>query len=568
MSIKVNHIKAHLEKNFQGKIDLSDIIGRPPVEVERCFLSRALAAYSLTIVAIATIDDAANSVVDGFDDNGIDAIYFDTASKNLWLVQSKWIETGNGGIDNGDIEKFIRGIKTLIDTKFERFNSKVKKREQEILSALLDATVKIQILIAYTGKKLSSHNETSISDLLEELNDDSDLVRFNDFNIDKAHKGLVVGLNSEPINEDIIISNWGYTEDPLKSYYGQINGSALGELWLKYGRRLFTENIRSFLGTSDVNDKIVETVANEPQNFFFFNNGITILCDSIIKKPISGSDRNLGAFECKGLSIVNGAQTLGSIGILSEKSEVDLGKIKVFIKFISLEGTPEGFGQRITIATNTQNKVDRKDFVSLNAEQERIKIDLKLEEIDYHYKRSDEKINPDNSNYLLEEVTFSLAALWPDVSLTTTVKKSSGKLWEDVQSKPYTDLFNSSVSARRIIKAVRIYRTVADKLRTLSLSTDGRKRSLYLYGNTFVAHIIMQNMNPALWSDGNIDFENYFASNLGNEIQQCLIDLERLIDRDYPGATIGFVFRNYTKCRDLKSKMINRRHQSTTAHAS
>ena len=72
--------------------------------------------------------------------------------------------------------------------------------------------------------------------------------------------------------------------------------------------------------------------------------------------------------------------------------------------------------------------------MSLNAEQERIKIDLKLEEIDYHYKRTDEKINSDNSNYLLEEVTFSLAALWPDVSLTTTVKKSSGKLWEDADS--------------------------------------------------------------------------------------------------------------------------------------
>lgn len=559
MSIKINHIKSHLEKNFRGKIDLSDLTGRPTAELEKNFLSRALAAYSLTITAISTIDEASSSIVDGFDDNGIDAIYFDSSAKNLWLVQSKWIESGNGGIDNGEIEKFIRGIKTLIDTKFDRFNSKVKDREQEILSALLDATVKIQVLIAFTGKKLSTHNEASINDLLEELNDDSDLVRFSDFNIDKAHKGLVVGLNSEPINEDIIISNWGFTEDPLKSYYGQINGSALGDLWQKYGRRLFTENIRSFLGASEVNDKIVETVTNEPQNFFFFNNGITILCDSIIKKPISGSDRNLGAFECKGLSIVNGAQTLGSIGLLTEKNEIDLGKIKVFIKFISLEGTPEGFGQRITIATNTQNKVDRKDFVSLNAEQERIKIDLKLEGIDYHYKRSDERIIPDESNYTLEEVTFSLAALWHDVSLTTTVKKASGKLWEDVQGKPYTDLFNSTLSARKIIKSVKIYRSISEKMRLLANHSDGRKRSLYLYGNTFVAHIIMQNMQPSLWADNGNGFDIYFENSLQDEIQQCLVNLESQIDIDYPGATIGFVFRNYTKCRDLKSKLVRRR---------
>lgn len=554
--LKVTHIKAHLDRNFKGKIDLTDIKDRPKAEIEKNFYSRALAAYSLTIIAVASIDDAANSVVDGFDDNGIDAIYFDPLSKNLWLVQSKFIESGTGGIDNGDVEKYTKGVKNLIDTKFSRFNAKVKKRQQEILDALQDATVKIQVLFAYTGKKLSTHNEASINDLIDELNDNSDLVKFNDFNIDKAHKGLVVGLNSEPINEDIIISNWGYIDEPYKSYYGQINGAALGELWLKYGRRLFTENIRSFLGTSDVNDEIITTIKTEPTNFIYFNNGITILCESIKKKPISGSDRNLGAFECQGMSIVNGAQTLGSIGSLSEIATIDLSNIKVFVKFISLEGSPEGFGHRITIATNTQNKVDKKDFVSLNAEQERIKIDLKLEGIDYHFKRSDEKILPDETNYLLEEVAFSLASLWDDVTLTTTVKKASGKLWEDVQNRPYIDLFNNSISALKIIKAVKIYRFVTNKMKLLSYDSEGRQRSIYLYGNTFVSHILFQRIPKQYLADSSTDFDNYFNTELETKTDECLSELENLIETNYPDAMIGFIFRNYTKCRDLKALMI------------
>lgn len=553
--LKVTHIKAHLDRNFKGKIDLVDIKDRPKTEMEKNFYSRALAAYSLTIIAVASIDDAANSVVDGFDDNGIDAIYFDPLSKNLWLVQSKFIESGIGGIDNGDVEKYTKGVKNLIDTKFSRFNAKVKKRQQEILDALQDATVKIQVLFAYTGKKLSTHNEASINDLIDELNDNSDLVKFNDFNIDKAHKGLVVGLNSEPINENVIISNWGYIDEPYKSYYGQINGAALGELWLKYGRRLFIENIRSFLGTSEVNDEIITTIKTEPANFIYFNNGITILCESIKKKPISGSDKSLGAFECQGMSIVNGAQTLGSIGSLSEITTIDLSNIKVFVKFISLEGSPEGFGHRITIATNTQNKVDKKDFVSLNAEQERIKVDLKLEGIDYHFKRSDEKILPDETNYLLEEVAFSLASLWDDVTLTTTVKKASGKLWEDVQNRPYIDLFNNSISALKIIKAVKIYRFVTNKMKQLSYDADGRQRSIYLYGNTFVSHILFQRIPKQYLADSSIGFDNYFNTELETKTDECLVELENLIETNYPEAMIGFIFRNYTKCRDLKALM-------------
>ncbi len=553
--LKVSHIKAHLEKNFRGKIDLTDIQNRPQADIDKNFLSRALAAYALTIVAVATIEDAAKSIVDGFDDNGIDAIYFDTSSKNLWLVQSKYIENGTSGIDNGDVEKYTKGVKNLIDSKFSRFNKKVQKRQQEILDALQDATVKIQVLFCYTGKKLSTHNEASINDLIEELNDNSDLVKFNDFNIDKAHKGLVVGLNSEPINEDIIISNWGYIDEPYKSYYGQINGAALGELWLKYGRRLFTENIRSFLGTSEVNDEIVKTIRTEPNNFIYFNNGITILCESIKKKPISGSDRNLGAFECEGLSVVNGAQTLGSIGSLTDIPTIDLSNIKVFVKFISLEGSPEGFGQRITVATNTQNKVDKKDFVSLNAEQERIKIDLKLENIDYHFKRSDEKIIPDDTNYILEEVAFSLAALWEDVTLTTTVKKASGKLWEDVQNKPYIDIFNSTISARKIMKAVKIYRFITNKMKTLSYDSEGRQRSVYLYGNTFVSHIIFQRLPKQYLADSSPDFENFYNNELETKTNECLTELENLIETHYPDAMIGFIFRNYSKCRDLKALM-------------
>lgn len=556
-TLTIRRITSFLDKTFKDKIDLSNL--HPKVsetDKQKQYRSRAFAAYSLTVIALADVEDAVNSITDGYEDNGIDAIYYDKGTKNLWIVQSKFSETGTGGIDNGDIEKFAKGVKKLINADFNSFNQRIKDREDEILSALDDASVKIQILLAYTSKKLSSHNLSSINDLLKEQNDTEELLIFNDFNIEKAYKGLESGINSAPINEDFFISNWGFIEEPYKSYYGQINGEDLGALWEKYGRRLFAKNIRNFLGTSNVNDGITNTIKNEPSNFIYFNNGITILCEDIKKKPIGGNEKSIGAFTCNGISIVNGAQTFGAIGSFVNDADADLGAVKVFVKFISLEGSPEGFGERITIATNTQNKVDKKDFVSLDKEQARISTELKLEGINYHFKRTDEKINPDDENYLLEEVTFSLASLWENVDYSTIVKKQSGKLWDNVQEKPYIDLFNTNTSVIKIIKSVRIYRLITEKMRELSNTSNGRTRSINRYGNSFVSHIVFQTMDKKYWSDTYNSFDTYFDNELVTLIDSIIENLHNKIENEYPESMIVYVLRNTTKCRYLKELMI------------
>jgi hypothetical protein len=552
MSIQIKRIKSYLDKVFKGLIDLSDLIKKTEEEKQKNFLSRALAAYSLSISAGSSNEDSANAVTDGFEDNGIDAIYYDKQTTILWLVQSKFIDKGIGGVDNGEILKFKEGVKNLIDGDFSRFNEKVKDKQDIILEALDDASVKIQILFAYTGDKLSSHNLTAINDLLNEQNGTDEILFFTDFNIAKVYKGLETGVSSAPINEDIVISDWGFIEQPYKSYYGQVAGSDLSELWKKYGKRLFTENIRNFLGNSTVNDEIIKTIKSEAENFIYFNNGITVLCESINKTLKGGNGKSFGTFTCNGISVVNGAQTLGSIGSLAETNESELANLKVLVKFISLESSPVDFGKRITVATNTQNKVEKKDFVSLDTEQARIKLELKLENIEYHYKRTDERVISDDNNYLLEEVAFSLASLWDNIDYSTMVKKESGRLWEDVTRPPYTDIFNAKISAIKISKALRIYRYVTNKMTELAWETEGRERSIYRYGNSFVTHI----MQKSVWADDYTKFEDFYTNDLPILTNKYISELYNKIEAQYPDSMIVYTLRNYTKCRDLKTLII------------
>nr|WP_320913077.1 AIPR family protein [Bacteroides intestinalis] len=556
-SLKVKRITSYLEKHIKDRIDISDISRRPALEVEKATLSRSLAAYSLVIVAGANIDDACNAVTDGFEDNGLDAIYYDKDSLTLWLVQAKYIMDGTSGIDNGDIEKYCKGVKRLIDGAFDKFNQKIKDKQDEILEALDNSRVKIQLLLAYTGRQLSSHNLDSLNELLEEQNDTDELLALHDFNVDKAYKGLEFGMVAAPISEDMLISNWGYMEEPLKSYYGQISGMDLGNLWSKYGKRLFTENIRNFLGSSSVNDEISNTIKNEPENFIYFNNGITILCDSIKKKPMGGSDKSIGAFTCDGISVVNGAQTLGSIGSLYESNPEELNKTKVFVKLISLEGVDKTIGVRITVATNTQNKVDKKDFVSLDPEQYRIKIELQMEGVDYYYKRSNDRILPDDNNYLFEEVAFGLASAYNNVDYSTMIKKESGRLWNDASTPPYTELFNSTLTALKIKKAVRIYRLVTNMMNEKANLSTGRERSIYKYGNALVSHIVMQKIPTQVWADSYPNFDDYFNTHIKQLVDVIIDKLKECIEEEYPEAMIVYVLRNYTKCRHLKNLLMS-----------
>ena len=157
--LQVRHVATMLKQRYSGKIDISDCLTAKEEDLNNLLLTRAYAAYSLQILADVSEEIAANSITDGVNDNGIDAILFDKTTKILWLVQSKWKKKGVGEPESGDTLKFCSGIKKIIEDDFESFNDKIKSKQNDIEDALNDYTVKINIILAYTGgDDLSSHN--------------------------------------------------------------------------------------------------------------------------------------------------------------------------------------------------------------------------------------------------------------------------------------------------------------------------------------------------------------------------------------------------------------------------
>lgn len=553
-TLQIGHLEKKLHNLFDHKIDLTDL-GATDKELESKFLTRALSAYSITLLATAEPDQVAPFVTDAGDDNGIDCFFYDNSTKIMYFCQSKWIKDGKGEPDLGDIKKFTDGIRDLVNLRFDRFNSKLTKHITLIRQVLDDPSTKYVALLTYTGvNSLAIHGQRSINDLLDEMNDAGDLLTVNIHNQSFLHNSLIKDVSKSPITIDIGLKYWGKIDSPQRSFYGQLNASSIAEWWNQHNNSLFDKNLRSVLGETDVNAEIRQTLQDDPDNFWFFNNGITILADKITKTMTGGGDTDFGTFHCQNISIVNGAQTVSTIGKFANLDIEKVKKANVQCRIIELNDAPIGLSDLITKTNNRQNKIENRDFASLDPVQIRIRSELELEGYSYIIQRN-ENIRKDEVTFDLVDSTTALACISLDPNLFVQLKREIGKLWEDLTKPPYKILFNPSTSTLSVLRAVLIQRKIDEAITTLLNENiaDGYTSNILIHGNRLIAARIYKDLPIAKLSDPKFkisDLDNY---NYKENINKYLTITVNLIDEHYNNAVIPTLFKNLTKVSHIFS---------------
>jgi hypothetical protein len=153
-----------------------------------------------------------------------------------------------------------------------------------------------------------------------------------------------------------------HTED-YKSYLLVIPGTFLAILYNKYGSRLLEQNVRTFLqARGKVNKGIRNTIIQQPEKFFAYNNGLTTTAEHI---EVEETSKGLKIKSLKNLQIVNGGQTTASIYSAMRKDKASLEQIFVQVKLTIV--TPDLVDElvpKISEYANTQNKVNAADFFS------------------------------------------------------------------------------------------------------------------------------------------------------------------------------------------------------------
>ena len=148
-----------------------------------------------------------------------------------------------------------------------------------------------------------------------------------------------------------------------ESYLAVVPGRQLAKIYDRWGARLLEHNVRVFLqARGNVNRGIRDTIRDQPDMFFAYNNGITATAESIESEK---STAGLLVTDIHNFQIVNGGQTTASIHAALRLEDVDLDQVFVQMKLSivdsdkALEVVP-----KISEYANTQNRVNAADFFS------------------------------------------------------------------------------------------------------------------------------------------------------------------------------------------------------------
>jgi hypothetical protein len=534
-------------------------------------LSRALAAY--TLVGLCDLDDttAAGAITDGSNDGGIDALYFDRANNRLVFVQSKFKRTGTAPSQEENL-KTINGIKALQARRFNEFNPAFQNRLDEIEAGLDTAGVQILLVLAYLGDNPNVHVTNDNNGLRDELNVISHRMDWQMAGLSVIYGWLVAEQTPQAVSANIVLHNWAVITTPRKAVYGQITAAALAQLVVDKGKALFERNIRHYLGSVGVNTAIEETVRRLPGDLFYLNNGITAIVQTL---TAAGGTQVQCTFGLTNVSIVNGAQTAGAIANAAAAGEIS-PDARVLITIIEIGNGADDIGARITRARNRQTVVRGVDFAALDPNQERLRQEMALAGITYHYRPSAEARTRRDDAFTFEEAAVSLACLsfpvrtsaeiraantpratYHAVEFVVAAKKEVGRLW-DQEGVLHGVLFPPALTGLRVCRMVRVFRFIDQILAATERSENGyHRRMFFRHARYFIMAFVSHRSNDVL-ARPSFDLSNDDRTLLSQRTNEIA---EAIYNQTVPMQTVkGYlaIFRNLTDSQPLADGVLQR----------
>ena len=231
-------------------------------------------------------------------------------------------------------------------------------------------------------------NKRAITKALQAMKPEHDYVTYHiSFGLDIEYEIMEIENPKEYVDEAVIkldapnnFMRFGAEESLI------VNISALSpkNLYVQYGYRgLFAQNLRYYVKNAKIDGNIVESIQEHPENFWYYNNGIILICDNYI---IDGNSILVQNF-----SIVNGGQTTKLVGETEFTQDFCIQCKIIKNKYQSDDDRLE-FIANVAEASNTQKPIKDKDLIANRIEQRLLKKQLADAGIYCQIKRG-EKVN-------------------------------------------------------------------------------------------------------------------------------------------------------------------------------
>ena len=312
-----------------------------------------------------TAENELNDSVLRGDDQSIDIVFESKETEEVFLIQAKHPKLqASDPISEDNVKEFFSTYVLFKDDTYFKDKAGVHTKVGYIVSEInywRKSNFTLTFLFISNGRLTEG-----VQALAEKYSKDflHDNVKFIVWGINELKDewlDIQSVEESYPAHAKLQLSEDGFFSLPALAHQNltfAISGNALKDLAHQYKDSLFNLNIRRYLGKKgQVNTGLSETIAKQPENFFYFNNGISALCDSF------SFDKDFRELNIAKLQIVNGAQTVGAIKVASQD---DLKNVRVLVKLTAIKhhAKEQGIASTLIRTNNTQNSLRIPDFRS------------------------------------------------------------------------------------------------------------------------------------------------------------------------------------------------------------
>ena len=384
--------------------------------------SSAFVLLCMSTALELNLEEAAELITEGGNDAGVDGIHIsevDDGEFAVTIFQGKYKVKDLRGIANfpeNGVQKAVNTVATLFDpAKKIELNNKIAPKVEEIRSLVRDGYIpSVRVVLCNNGTNWNEQAQNWIA----QSGFTEDQVTWIHYN----HDSIVSVLQrKKAVDDSIRLEGKAVIEDFnfRRVLVGKVAVTEIAELFNRHDDLLLERNIRRYLGlhSNRVNAAIHETLVNEQKrdNFYFFNNGITMICRKFRHNALQGENYQL---KLEGMQIINGGQTCKTIqqtlyppsSRQQQLFEESFGNVYVLLRIYELSEDDQDFVRDITYATNSQNPVDLRDLRSNDEIQRQLEIGIKG--LGYTYKRKREEGGRGPSVVTSSIVAESVLAIW------------------------------------------------------------------------------------------------------------------------------------------------------------
>jgi len=447
---------------------------------------------------------ASEAITGGGDDKKCDVVYVDKEREIAVIAQCYMSPKQRPAAPSNKAADLNTALTWLLSANLDTLPDTLKGRADELRSAINAGEIK-QFFIWYVHNLPGSTNvqselravENSAKAALARYPLGQDINTFAEEICATQLDRLYMQADRTVIVTDEIVTTVPdaieLSAEDWTSVVTTVNGSWLHWLYQQYQTDLFSANLRGYLGSresdSNINNGIKTTAQDQPQNFYVYNNGITAL---VLDYELGRRTRAGRKLRIKGISIVNGAQTTGSLSSLPHTPSPDL---QVAIRFVKAK--KDAIVADVVRYNNSQNKIQAADFRSTDSIQERLRTEFKpIPDAEYEGgRRGGASDAIKRTKFTLPSYTVgqSLAAFHGDPVMAYD-KKS--ELWTN--ERDYRHIFTDRTTARHIVFCYSLLSAINDRKLDLSQKQKADPASLTSIENLSLAFLNKKGANYLL----------------------------------------------------------------------